>query len=291
MQTIVYLNFHLPKVKRVRSLIGAVALTTALSMAVGHAQDAARYPDWSGQWRRPESGTNRYDPSKPPGLAQQAPLTAEYQAILEAGLTDQAEGGQGNNRSSVCFPAGMPRIMAGNIGFEFIVTPKTTHVVFLNSMPRRIYTDGRDWPDFEEPAFAGYSIGKWTDEDGDGRYDVLEVETRNFNGPRTFDNAGIPLHADNKTIVKERIYRDKTNPDILHNEMMTIDNALTRPWSVHKTYLLQKNPRWVENICNVGNPLVLLGQEMYYLSAEGLLMPTKKGQKPPDLRYFDQAQK
>src|SRR4051812_33656922 len=28
-----------------------------------------------------------------------------------------------------------------------------------------------------EPTFQGYSIGKWIDEDGDGVYDVLEVET------------------------------------------------------------------------------------------------------------------
>jgi hypothetical protein len=29
-----------------------------------------------------------------------------------------------------------------------------------------------------EPTYAGYSIGKWIDTDGDGRYDTLEVETR-----------------------------------------------------------------------------------------------------------------
>jgi hypothetical protein len=29
-----------------------------------------------------------------------------------------------------------------------------------------------------EPRYLGYSIGKWLDTDGDGRYDTLEVETR-----------------------------------------------------------------------------------------------------------------
>ena len=33
----------------------------------------------------------------------------------------------------------------------------------------------------------GYSIGQWIDTDGDGKYDVLEVETRNLKGPRAFD--------------------------------------------------------------------------------------------------------
>jgi hypothetical protein len=162
--------------------------------------------------------------------------------------------------------------------------------VFVNAMPRRIYTDGRSFPDDVEPTFSGYSIGKWLDQDGDGLYDLLEVETRSFNGPRTFDNAGIPLHADNQTIVKERIYRDKANPEIMHNEVTTIDHALTKPWTVHKTYALKKKPIWIENICSVGNQHVQIGKEGYFLSADGLLMPSKKGQPAPDLKYF-QAKK
>jgi hypothetical protein len=37
------------------------------------------------------------------------------------------------------------------------------------------------------------------------------------------------LHTDNKTVVKERIFLDKVNPNILHDEITTFDNALTRP--------------------------------------------------------------
>jgi hypothetical protein len=32
--------------------------------------------------------------------------------------------------------------------------------------------------------YLGYSIGRWTDEDAQGRHTVLEVETRGFKGPR-----------------------------------------------------------------------------------------------------------
>ena len=73
-------------------------------------------------------------------------------------------------------------------------------------MARRIFTDGRDFPTDVEPTFIGYSIGNWLDTDGDGRYDTLEVETRNFKGPRIYDASGLSLHQDNETIVKERIF-------------------------------------------------------------------------------------
>jgi len=253
--------------------------------------DPARYPDWSGPMRWVATpGGNRYDPMKPPGRGQQAPLTTEYQAKLEAGLKDQAEGGQGENQTYSCLPGGMPRDMAGNQGLEFVVTPKVTHVLFVQTVPRRIYTDGRDWPANADPSLFGYSIGRWIDREGTGRFDLLEVETRNFMGPRSFDNAGIPLHADNQTIIKERIFRDKEHPEIIHDVMTTIDHALAHPWTIDKTYR-PSNRDLVQNICTVGNMHVQIGKDAYFLSADGLLMPTKKDQSPPDLKYFRQTQK
>ena len=100
---------------------------------------------------------------------------------------------------SVAFTNGMPRVMTATFPIEFVVLPAVTYVHFEAFMPRRIYTDGRELPKDEEPTYLGYSIGKWIDEDGDGRYDMLEVETRNFKGPRTYENSGLPLHADNQT--------------------------------------------------------------------------------------------
>jgi hypothetical protein len=37
-------------------------------------------------------------------------------------------------------------------------------------------------------------------------------------------------------VIRERISLDKANPDLLHNEITSIDNALTRPWTVTKTH-------------------------------------------------------
>ena len=279
------------------STIGIVARAIAIGIAVGMSADAAqafdetKYPDWSGQWHRPRGVGIQWDQTKPLGRGQQAPLTAEYQARFEASLADQAKGGQGEDARFTCVPPGMPRIMTIIWPAEFVILPKITYVNFENHMPRRIYTDGRSFPTNEEPSFAGYSIGQWRDTDGDGRFDTLEAETRNFKGPRTFETTGLPMHKDNQTVVKERIALDKSNPDILVNEITTIDNALTRPWAVVKKYRRERNFIWFENVCAEGNAHVAIGKENYMLSADGLLMPARKNQAPPDLRYFQQTQR
>jgi len=266
-------------------------LVAALSTAIVavHAQDEPKYPDWSGKWR--VVGGNRWDPTKPAGRSQQPPLTPEYQAIFEASLADQQAGGPGNDMRFTCLPPGMPRMMTVIFPMEFIFTAKVTYILFENLMPRRIYTDGRDWPQEIDPAFAGYSIGRWVDENGDGRYDVLEIETRNMKGPRSFEPSGLPLHRDDQTVVKERIYIDNANAGILLDEITTIDNALTRPWTVTKKYRRDDSPFWFDNNCNENNPHILIGKETYFLSADGHLMPAKKGQAPPDLKYFNQPRK
>ena len=276
---------------RCRSSIVAVALAAlCATFASAQAVDESKYPDWNGQWKLGIPA--KWDPSKPPGRGQQAPLTPEYQAIFEANLADQAAGGQGTDPTYVCIPDGMPRAMNVVFPMEIVILPKATYIMIeYLSMLRRIYTDGRDWPKDQEPSFMGYSIGKWLDEDGDGRYDVLEVETRNMKGPRSFDPSGIPLHSDNQTVVKERLYLDKANPDVLHDEVTTIDHALTRPWTVMKNYRRMRNPIWVEAICTEANPHIRIGKENYMLSADGYLMPAKKDQPPPDFRYFNQPRK
>ena len=278
-----------------RTTIAAAMVAAALSLTAAAAQDDPRYPEWSGQWRKaPDGGPPRYDPSKPDGAGQQAPLKEEYRRIHEASMADQARGGQGLYVMSVkCIPMGMPFQMSIVFPFEFVITPKTTYVLFeiMTSQPRRIYTDGRDWPKDPDPTFTGYSIGKWIDEDGDGRFDVLEVETRHLRVPRLFDQTGIPFHEDGQAVIKERIYADKANHNIIYDEITTIDNALTRPWSIKKTYRREAKVVWPENNCTEGNNDVVIGSESYLLSADGYLMPVKKDQPPPDLRYFNQTRR
>ena len=285
-----------------RDSAGAFALAAALLVTIGVAQaaDDAKYPNWKGQWERfvtpgiPGQASAGWDQTKPWGLGQQAPLTPEYQAVLEASIADLAIGGLGNFPTTLGRAAGMPNMMMGFGPMEFVVTPDTTYILIgWHDHYRRIFTDGRDWPTEIEPTFSGYSIGRWIDEDGDGRYDVLEVETRGFKGPRAYEETGLPLHIDNQSIFKERIYRDTADPNILHDEITSIDHALTRPWTVDKRYVHNPDPRpnWVEFYNTENNAQIAIGKENYFLSGDGFLMPAKKNQAPPDLRYFKQTPK
>ncbi len=284
----------------IRSLFW-VGAWVAISIAAADAQilDYSKYPDLKGQWERYAvrgvGGQPGFDQTKPWGKGQQAPLTPEYQAIHDASLADQASGGLGGDVDHTrCGAEGMPFMMVAFRPLEFVITPETTYIIIADYDPlRRVFTDGRDWPASIEPTFQGYSIGRWIDEDGDGRYDVLEVETRGFKGPREFDATGLPLHKDNQSIFKERIYLDKADRNILHDEITVIDHALTRPWTVDKRYTRNPDPRpeWFESICDEYNAQVFIGSEHYYLSAEGFLMPTRKDQQPPDTRYFNKPQR
>jgi len=272
-----------------RPIIGALVLAAALSSGGAQAFDEARYPDWAGQWIRIGEAA-RWDPGKPVGLGQQAPLTAEYQAKFERSLADQRAGGQGLNLMSRCYPPGMPRMMLAYNQFEFLIFPDVTYVVQEHfGELRRIHIDAQTWPQ-AAPTFSGYSIGRWLDADGEGRYRALAIETRMIGGPRTFDSSGTPLHEDGQTIVKEWIHLDRDDPDILRDEITTIDHALARPWTVTRSYRRNRNPAWFEHPCeNAYSQHLFIGGEAYFYSADGRLMPGRKGQPAPDLRYFEEA--
>jgi hypothetical protein len=279
----------------------ALAALLMLVMAGGaQAQDKAqdkKYPDWKGEWNtatpRLPGQQLRFDPSKPFGKGQEAPLTEEYKKIYEDNLAELAQGRQGLFLyHASCFPAGMPSIMSAGT-FEFIITPETTYIVADTDI-RRVFTDGRPWTVDSQPTYRGFSIGKWIDEDGDGVFDVLEVETRGpFKGPRTYDASGLPLHFDNDSTFQERLFIDKKDPNLLHDVITVFDRALTRPWTADKAYRrsAKKYPNWDRTSCLEGTSYVTIGKEYYLVSSDGYLMPTAKGQLPPDTRYFRQVQK
>jgi hypothetical protein len=264
--------------------VAAGALSTLAALAstnvqvVSAAAPAATYPDWSGQWERigslnwPPEGYEKAGP---------APLTAEYQAIYEHNLELRKNGILAGDPPATCLPPGMPRVMKMSFPMEVIITPGITYIYAdWESQIRRVYTDGRAWPDYILPEFNGYSLGEWHDENNDGVYDMLSIVTRGIKGPRSIDSTGVVLHENNETEVLEeiRLIDDKT----MENKITTIDDAFTKPWVINQQYnRVLEDIIWVEYVCAEGNRHIQLGDEWYFLNdEEGILEPTREGQAP-----------
>jgi hypothetical protein len=271
-----------------RTSIGIFVLMAGLTLSIAAVQafDETKYPNWKGQWLRlGGEEASSWDPS-----GQPAPLTAEYQASFEASKRNVAEGGLEPDPTARCVPAAFPRVMMATRPMEILITPNITYFILEEfSMFRQVYTDGRKFPDSIEATFTGYSIGQWQDTTGDSRVDTLLIETRAIKGPHTYDASGIPFHSDGEAVVTEKLYSDKADPNILHDEITTNDHALTRPWRVTRSYrrdARNAQPQWPDFVCTQDTTHVQVGDQYYGLSPDGLLMPALRGQKPPDLKYF-----
>jgi hypothetical protein len=268
---------------RYRSLVIAVAALLSTSMVVG-AEEANKYAGWEGFWGR-GSPPGAWDPTKPPGPGQEAPLTPEYRAVYQSNLAN-AKAGVAFDPKYMCGPIVMPRVMAIGGPMELIIKPGVVYMLIESTSPiRRIYTDGRPWPKDIDRSYVGYSIGKWLG-GADERNATLEIQTRGLKGLRLMDNSGIPLAADGDTVVTEKLSLDKADPDIMHNEIATDDHAFTHPWTVSRFYKRARDARPQEDNCAEENRLIVIGGRTYFTDPEGYLMPIQKDEPPPAPELF-----
>jgi hypothetical protein len=108
-----------------------------------------------------------------------------------------------------------------------------------NKSYRQIFTDGRPLPKDPQPAWDGYSTGKW---DGD----TLVVETTGFLDGQWLDTEGTPLTDAAK--MTERFRRANFG----HLEVdVTVDDpkAYTKPWNIKVNFALAADTDLLEFIC------------------------------------------
>src|SRR5262249_19727416 len=96
--------------KRNSLAVTAAFITAAMIFSGGAVAGDAKYPtNWKGQWSRiivpGVGGQGAFDQTRLWGRGQQAPLTPEYQKVLEDSIADQAKGGLGNYPSAQCLPS------------------------------------------------------------------------------------------------------------------------------------------------------------------------------------------
>jgi len=109
----------------------------------------------------------------------------------------------------------------------------------MNAGYRQVFTDGRPLPQDPQPAWNGYSSGKWEG-------DALVIDSIGFRDDLWLDLAGSPLTDAAK--VRERVRR----PDYGHLEIVvTVDDnkAYTEPWTVTLKQRIVVDTELVDEIC------------------------------------------
>jgi hypothetical protein len=148
----------------------------------------------------------------------------------------------GETPSARCLPHGLPRTDLFNYApFKMIQTPGVIAVLYeADNTYRQIYTDGRKLPVDPQPAWGGYSVGKWEG-------DTLIVDAAGFNDKNWLDIAGHP-HSEEMHI-QERFHRR----DFGHMDLsVTIDDPkmYTRSFTVKVTEVLVPDGDVLEMVCN-----------------------------------------
>ena len=139
-----------------------------------------------------------------------------------------------------CLPDTIPRMWTLPHLTKAVHTKKLLVLLYeVNASYRQIFLDGRPFPQDMNPAWTGYSVGRW---DGD----TLVVETRGFRDNLWIDMQGSPMSDAAK--MTERIRR--TNFGTLQIAL-TIDDpkTYTKPFTVNLVQTLEPDTELADEFC------------------------------------------
>jgi len=193
--------------------------------------------DISGLWMPAEILVGNIAAKLPPDSVPFTPWAAELYKQRRANESR-------DDPTANCIVGGVPRSDLVPYPFKILQVPGMMVVLYeaVHSY-RQIFTDGRALPVNPNPAWFGYSIGRW---DGD----AFVVETAGFNDNVWLDNWGKP--ATSALRVTERFRRK----DFGHMDIeITINDpkAYTRPWTVTLPLVYVPDTELLEYVCNENN--------------------------------------
>jgi len=175
---------------------------------------------------------------------EESPIRPEAAAELTRKRADGL--GYKDGPPSHCMPLGIPGAdILSYSPFKIIQTPGLIVMLYeIDNTHRQVYTDGRKLPADPQPAWLGYSVGKWEG-------DTLVVDTAGFNDKSWLDAFGHP-HSE-ALRVQERFHRR----DFGHMDLsVTVDDpkAFTRPWKNTRTWVLMPaDEEIMEYVCTENN--------------------------------------
>lgn len=141
-----------------------------------------------------------------------------------------------------CLPHGAPDAMLVP-GYPFKIIQMPGEIIILEeefNQYRQIFTDDRNLPVDPNPAWFGYSIGKWES-------DTFVVETTGFNDGSWLDNGGHP-HTDALHLTERFRRRNFGNLEL--DVIVDDPKAYTKPWksaTVH--FILLPDTELIEHLC------------------------------------------
>ena len=172
-------------------------------------------PDFSGIWKAPS-------PKYLENLAADG-VEVSLRPWAEELYRERQENLGKDSPSGRCLPHSVTDFDAHHMPKKLIQIPGLLVMLFESYHSyRQIFTDGRPLPEDRDPAWFGYSVGKWEG-------DTLVVDTVGINEKTWLDDGGHP-HSDALHVI-ERFRR----PSFGHMEVqVTIDDpkAYTKPWTV-----------------------------------------------------------
>jgi hypothetical protein len=139
-----------------------------------------------------------------------------------------------------CMPVSVPYHQFFNMT-RLVQTPTLMVVMHEapNSPHRTVFLDGRDLPTDPNPAFMGYSVGKWEG-------DTLVVTTAGFNDKGWLDSAGHP-QTESLRVTERYRRRDFGHMDF---EIMIDDpKVFNKPFTIKTQRLLQADTELLEDVC------------------------------------------
>jgi len=171
------------QIRHLKAGVVGMVLAAVLASAGTAAAAEKEKPDFTGMWLGSEigSGPATVNGHKSTSWPNPAPLTeAGKKALANYNVKT-------DDPPERCLPWGFPRDVVFNFyPMQLFQTKKELLMLFeYEPIPRRIYTDGRDFPTDLPPQWFGYSIGHW---DGD----TLVVETKNIRGDNVLTTDGLP---------------------------------------------------------------------------------------------------
>jgi len=195
-------------------------------------------PTIAGLWR--PSGRLIFDITRGLKPGETIPYRPWAETLFKTRVADDAK----DDPTSNCIVGGVPRSDFVPYPLKIIETPGLVTILYeaVHSF-RQIFTDGRALPRDPNPAWFGYSIGRW---DGD----TFVVESAGFNDNVWLDNAGRP--ATEQLRVVERFRRT----DFGHMDIeVTIDDpkTYTRPWNVTERLTFMPDTDIIEYMCTENN--------------------------------------